>query len=53
MIVEQNEFTMAETVSPLALAFCVFIEEGCRIDPKLFLRAPRNTIEDLPYYSQP
>ena len=52
-VVEQNEFTVGETVSPLAFAFGVLTGDGWSPSKELLERRPRIDINDLPYYSQP
>lgn len=52
-VVEQNEFTVGETVSPLAFAFGVLTGDGWSPSKELLERRPRLDIKELPYYPQP
>ena len=52
-VVEQNEFTVGETISPLAFAFSLLIGEGWTPSRELLERRPKTNVSDLPYYPQP
>ncbi len=52
-VVEQNEFTVGETISPLAFCFAVLTGEGWKATQDLLNRTPRKSLSELPYYSQP
>ncbi len=52
-VVDQNEFTVNETVSPLALMFGTLTAEGWRPPPELLQRSPQRDLDTLPYYSMP
>jgi hypothetical protein len=52
-VVEQNEFTVGETISPLAFCFAVLTGEGWTPSRELLRRTPRKHVSELPYYSQP
>lgn len=52
-VVEQNEFTVGETISPLAFAFGLLTGEGWAPSRGLLARRPRSRLEELPYYPQP
>jgi hypothetical protein len=49
----QDEFTIAETVSPLAAFFGALLPDGWQPDKSLPNRKPRMKAEELPYYVQP
>ena len=52
-VVEQNEFTVGETISPLAFAFSLLMGEGWTPSRERLERRPRTEVGDLPYYPQP
>lgn len=52
-VVEQNEFTVGETISPLAFAFAILTGEGWTPARELRERRPRTDLRNLPYYGQP
>jgi len=52
-VVDQNEFTVNETITPLALLFGALTAEGYRPLDTLKNREPRNTPEEVPFYSMP
>lgn len=51
--VDQNEFTVNETVSPLALLFGALTSENWTPPQALINRQPRRSISDLPFYTMP
>jgi hypothetical protein len=51
--VDQNEFTINETISPLALLFGALTADGWAPADELKDRQPRRRIEELPFYSMP
>jgi hypothetical protein len=51
--VDQNEFTINETISPLALLFGALTDETWVPSDELKNRQPRRKIEELPFYSMP
>ncbi len=51
--VDQNEFTVNETISPLALLFGALTADAWMPSEALKNRRPRRSIDDLPYYSMP
>ena len=51
--VDQNEFTVNETISPLAILFGALTAEGWMPSEELRNRQPRRSIDDLPIYSMP
>ena len=51
--VDQNEFTVNETISPLALLFGALTTEGWSVSDEVLHRKPRRTVEDTPYYYMP
>jgi len=51
--VDQNEFTVNETISPLALLFGALTAENWMPSEELKTRQPRRSIDDLPFYSMP
>jgi len=51
--VDQNEFTINETISPLALLFGALTAEKWMPPEELKHRQPRRKLEDLPFYSMP
>lgn len=53
VVVHQNEFTINETISPLALLFGALTGEGYMPAEELKAREPRKAIEELPYYGMP
>jgi len=52
-VVDQNEFTVNETISPLALLFGSLTAEGYMPTETLKTREPRNNPADVPFYSMP
>jgi hypothetical protein len=52
-VVPKNEFTVNETMSPLAMLFAALTGENYMPSEELKNREPKKTIEDLPVYSQP
>jgi hypothetical protein len=52
-VVDQNEFTVNETVTPLALLFGALTAEGYTPSEALTRREPRNTPAEVPFYSMP
>ncbi len=52
-VVDQNEFTINETISPLALLFASLTADQYQPSPELKNRQPRRSIEELPFYSMP
>ena len=52
-VVDQNEFTVNETNTPLALLFGALTGEGYKPEDSLKNRKPRNSPEEVPYYSMP
>ena len=52
-VVDQNEFTVNETVTPLALLFGALTAEGYTPSGALTRREPRNTPAEVPFYSMP
>ena len=52
-VVDQNEFTVNETISPLALLFASLTADQYQPSELLRNRQPRRTIEELPFYSMP
>jgi len=52
-VVDQNEFTVAETITPLALLFGALTSEGYSPAENLKYRQPRNKPEDVPFYNMP
>jgi hypothetical protein len=52
-VVEQNEFTVGETISPLAFCFAVLTGGGWNPPKNLLDREPRRNLSELPFYSQP
>jgi endoglucanase len=51
--VDQNEFTVGETISPLALLFGALTPAEWSVSEGIRNRQPRRTIDQLPYYSMP
>jgi hypothetical protein len=51
--VDQNEFTVNETISPLALLFGALTAEKWMPSEELKNRQPRRSVEELPFYSMP
>ena len=51
--VDQNEFTVNETISPLALLFGALTAEKWAPPEELKNRQPRRSVEELPFYSMP
>lgn len=49
----QNEFTIQESISPIAAVFAALTPDGWTPGEKLLRRAPRNTPSELPLYPQP
>ncbi len=52
-VVEQNEFTVGETMSPLAFAFGLLMGQGWTPTRELLERRPRTSVGEVPYYGQP
>jgi hypothetical protein len=52
-VVDQNEFTINETISPLALLFGALTADGYMPSDALKNREPRKSVDDLPFYSMP
>ena len=52
-VVHQNEFTINETISPLALLFGTLTAENYMPSEELKNRQPKKSIDDLPFYSMP
>ena len=52
-VVDQNEFTVNETISPLAMLFGALTDENWMPSEELKNREPRRKIEELPFYSMP
>ena len=52
-VVDQNEFTVNETISPLALLFGALTAENWMPSDDLKNRQPRRTVGELPFYSMP
>lgn len=52
-VVHKNEFTINETIGPLALLFGALTGEGYMPSEQLKNREPRKQIDELPYYSMP
>jgi hypothetical protein len=52
-VVDQNEFTVNETISPLALMFGALTAEGWMPPPRVRHREPERDMRKLPYYSMP
>ncbi len=52
-VVHQNEFTVNETMGPLALLFGALTGEGYMPSDELKHREPRKTIDEVPYYNMP
>ena len=52
-VVDQNEFTVNETISPLALLFGALTAEGYMPAETLKTREPRYNPADVPFYSMP
>jgi hypothetical protein len=51
--VDQNEFTVNETISPLALLFGTLTSENYMPSEELKNRQPKKSIAELPFYYQP
>lgn len=51
--VDQNEFTIYETGGPLALLFGAITADGWMPPDDLKSKAPRRSINDLPFYTMP
>ena len=52
-VVHQNEFTVNETITPLALLFGALTGEGYMPSEELKNRVPRKTIDEVPFYDMP
>lgn len=52
-VVPKNEFTINETMSPLALLFGVLTTDNWMPSEELKNREPKKSIDDLPIYSMP
>ena len=52
-VVDQNEFTVNETISPLALLFGALTAENYMPSEELKNREPKKSIDELPVYSMP
>lgn len=52
-VVDQNEFTVNETMSPLALLFASLTADHYQPSEALKNRQPRRSIEELPFYTMP
>ena len=52
-VVDQNEFTINETISPLALLFGALTADNWMPTEELLHRQPQRSIDNLPFYSMP
>ena len=52
-VVHQNEFTINETISPLALLFGALTAENYMPSEELKCREPKRSVDELPFYSMP
>lgn len=52
-VVDQNEFTVNETISPLALLFGALTEDAWTVSGDIRNRQPRRSMDELPYYYMP
>lgn len=51
--VDQNEFTVNETISPLALLFGALTADTWSVTDEVKNRQPRRSIDEVPYYYMP
>lgn len=52
-VVDQNEFTINETISPMAMLLGTLTADDWMPDSRLIRREPKTSIDDLPFYPMP